>query len=130
MILPQGGAFWIAFLSLIVIMRSCEHAQIQKLQKFLILTSIPVGLYALAQTIGIDPVKNTLITTWEPWRAFSTFGNPNTLAVYALLLLPMSTVFEEKKYLWQAWIVIITLLSGSLSIALLGAIFIVIQVNK
>jgi len=66
----------------------------EKVLKSLVITSIFVSLYALVQAAGIT------FFVWrgtQPYpRVWSTFGNPNFLASYLVMVIPFNLVFMVK----------------------------------
>ena len=72
-----------------------------------------VILYAFFQRFGLDPLTNAYSSRLDPWRVFSTLGNPNYLAGYVLLMLPLLRVYHFddevswQEHLWEilVWVV-------------------------
>ncbi len=63
-------------------------AQYRRLQFALILTSVPVALYAIVQSFGLDPIA------WETTffgRSASTLGNPIFLGAYLIMVIPITS---------------------------------------
>lgn len=63
-----------------------SERQRERLVTTIVLASIPVCLYAIAQRFGIDPVG----VSSDPRRVTSTFGVPVFVASYATLVLPLT----------------------------------------
>ncbi|EKD49399.1 MAG: hypothetical protein ACD_63C00158G0007 [uncultured bacterium] len=71
------------FFILIFLIRKTE---VKILLKAVSLSAFLVGLYAIAQRLGMDP--------WSmPVRVFSTFGHPNFLAAYLAMTVPITLYF-------------------------------------
>lgn len=113
----HGWFFYAILFCLFWILRSLT--QIEKKQLFLmsILGFMWVALYALFQKLGLDPLRHSYNTRLDLWRVFSTLGNPNYLAGYVLVLLPLLRVYRFPNELnWQEhlWEISIWFISGVL----------------
>ncbi len=93
----NGGLASIAIFSLLflVIVNEFSSAEKESLLSFIILSSIPVSIYAVAQNLGYERGY------WEEdsqARVFSTLGQPNWLAAYILLtIFPAIGMFIKSK---------------------------------
>jgi len=79
-------SYLIIFVSVIRITRT-DRNFLKKAVKTILWASVPVSLYAVAQHFGIDDqywVQNVKL------RVFSTLGQPNWLASYLLLVMPLA----------------------------------------
>jgi hypothetical protein len=56
-----------------------------------------VCLYALFQKMGLDPLTNSYSSRLDVTRIFGTLGNPNYLAGYVLMLMPLSLLLTESR---------------------------------
>ena len=54
-----------------------------------VLSAVPVSFYAMAQFLERDPIDWGL-GPGRPWRIFSTFGQPNALAAYEVMVIPIA----------------------------------------
>ena len=76
-----------------------------------------VALYSFFQRIGLDPLRELYNSRLDPWRIFSTLGNPNYLAGYALIMLPLLRVYRFKnESSWQEnlWEISVWIVGGTL----------------
>lgn len=88
----------------------------RKIENTLLFSGGIVALYSLFQAIWIDfPTLQWLTTSWWWGRVFSTLGNPNYLAWFFLILLPIAErrKLKEKIIFWILFLVSI-FLSGSI----------------
>lgn len=77
-------------------------SRIRSLSRTLFFSGTLVSLYGVMQYLGIDPL------TWgrlpfEPNQAFSTYGNPNLLGGFLVMMLPIALglALTEKDYRWR-----------------------------
>ncbi len=96
---------WYLYLSLLILWIILSTRTQKERKKYLVISFLSSGfvcLYALFQYLGWDPLAAAYSTRLDLSRVFSTLGNPNYLAGYALMLLPLvgEKVFSktEKKY--------------------------------
>ncbi len=84
------------------IMISASSREEQK--KYLNISLISGGivcLYALFQKLWLDPIQSLYSSRLDETRIFSTLGNPNYLAGYILMLMPLSLFLaHSRKILW------------------------------
>ncbi len=75
--------------------------------------------YSVLQAVSADPLSASLaIPDWNgAVRAFGTFGNPNSLAFFAALCLPVAFGLEGRwtRFPAVAGLLVVTALSGSVS---------------
>lgn len=64
--------------------------QVSQLSKALVGTAYIVAAYGLLQFLGLDPIDWGEKLPFEASKAFSTFGNPDLLAGYLVLVIPMA----------------------------------------
>ena len=78
---------YIAFFCLMVLnLRGQE--QFDRIISVLLLTSIPVALYALCQEFGMDPLSHLGTRATLHWAARSTLGNHIFLGAYLIMVMP------------------------------------------
>ena len=86
----QGGTITEACelaLFMLAVLTFNRPAPMRRLLAVVVLGSLPVTLYALIQALNLDPfVWNSAYIG----RAFSTLGNPNLLATYLAMVLPVT----------------------------------------
>lgn len=82
-----------------------------------------VSLYAVVQKIGLDPIEYG--TSFGESRVFSTIGNPNSLALYHLLFLPIVLLGQNQRWKWLVGFVMlgIIFITGSLSLFFIACLF-------
>lgn len=85
----QGALTFLLYGASFLIARACldEPESLRRLWTAIIAGSIPVAFYAVGQRLGFDPVWGNDITSD---RVFATFGQPNALAAYLALCVPLS----------------------------------------
>ena len=100
---PLAQQFWgsfgrntgfLTYLALVIILFSAyifsDAELIKKLSWSIVLTAVPVTLYALIQIQGKDPIK------WSELRAFATFGNINFLSAFLGIASVVGTIIAIK----------------------------------
>ncbi len=98
----HGLFFYFALFFLFWLIRSLSTIQQKYLFKISFIGFWIVILYAFFQRFGLDPLTNAYNSRLDPWRLFSTLGNPNYLAWYVLLMLPLLRVYHfEGEVSWQ-----------------------------
>lgn len=138
----NGGLASIAAFTLLYFVIAEELSNLEKKQllDFFILTSVPICLYGIAQSFGFQK------DLWEgdsQIRIFSTLGQPNWLAAYLVMLIPVtlkktleikesalkigtgSIVFIQLTALWLTFS-----LSGLLGLAASLAIYVIAENKK
>jgi len=104
----------------------------KKIEKWLLISATIVCMYAIFQFIWLDfvPVKYAQMP-WGIGRVFSTLGNPNYLAGYLLMLLP---ILAERKFsqVWGYWMLFlgVMILTGSVAGVLLAGMYVAIMILK
>jgi O-antigen ligase len=85
----QGALTFLLYGASFMIARAClvQPGSVRRLWTAIVAGSIPVAGYAVAQRLGIDPLWGDDIGAD---RAFATFGQPNALAAYLALCVPLS----------------------------------------
>lgn len=85
----QGALTFLLYGAFFLIARAClaEPGSIRRLWTAIVAGSIPVAFYAVGQRLGIDPLWGDGIAAG---RVFATFGQPNALAAYLSLCIPLS----------------------------------------
>jgi len=73
------------FLLMILYLRRRE--QVERLITAILLTSLPVSLYAIVQHYGGDPMQWTMVVTE---RVMSTLANPIFVAAYLIMVVPLT----------------------------------------
>lgn len=113
------GVLW----GLFAILRGFERNALTFVSNALILSLFVVTGYTIAQMLGYDPI-GSYDATFSLDRAFSTLGNPNMLAGYALLLLPF---IVRQRFVWVLILSLFVLFnifaSGSISLALIAFVY-------
>jgi hypothetical protein len=64
--------------------------QVERLLDVMLLASIPVALYGVAQYVGYDPLASAMSTQLEGGRVVSSLGNPILAGGYAAMLMPIT----------------------------------------
>ena len=82
---PQGTPVLLAYLALFALMTQglTTRKQIERLLTTLIITSLPIALYAIIQNLRLDPL------TWDreiAGRVFAMLGNPIFLGAYLIII--------------------------------------------
>ncbi len=112
--------------------------RIRSLAHTFVVSGTIVAGYGVLQFLGLDPVSWGAKLPFEANRAFSTFGNPDLLGGFLVLLLPLTLAMalSDKRLVWRAvywvlfliavaaWIVAFVRgawIGGSLAIALVIA---------
>ncbi len=117
-VLPQlslvGNFYWqlglftkisLVSLAYLTFIASREPIHSDLLRRIFIITSLPVVIYGLLQTINRDP-----ITWWLMGKVvFSTFGNPNYFAGYLIMVMP-PTLIESLRSQNRPWRIFCALL--------------------
>lgn len=81
------AACWVFFAAIATRMRSRE--QLDRLLSAIVLGSVPVSLYGIAQRFDMEPLLITSRAV-EASRVGSTFGSPSFLGAYLILVLPLA----------------------------------------
>jgi hypothetical protein len=77
-----------------------------------LIASSLVALFALLEYIGISlPSSGTGRVTWELGRTISTLGNPNYVAGYLLMHIPLLTYLRSPERYILGWLIILALLT-------------------
>ena len=80
---------YLAFFGLLVLnLRTRE--QVRRARVLVVLASLPVALYAIAQQLGWDPLVHTGPPDIVKWRARSTLGNHIFLGGYLVMVMPLT----------------------------------------
>jgi len=91
----HGWYLYLSLLMLWIILSTSTHKENKRYLTISILSSGLVCLYAFFQYRGMDPLATAYSTRLDLTRVFSTLWNPNYLAGYVLMLLPL---VEEKVF--------------------------------
>ena len=113
----HGLYFSLALFMLFWVLFSLSKGEKKNLLFVSFIAFFGVTVYAFFQKLGLDPLRQLYNTRLDLWRIFSTLGNPNYLAGYVLMILPLLRVYRFKNELsWQEhlWEVFIWVLSGVL----------------
>lgn len=98
-LLTYAGIFYVGINKL-------KAKTVEKLMEVILLTIVPISLYGITQHFNFDQ----LFWTSSPVeRAFSTFGQPNWLAQYLVMLLPLClfyALFQKDKTFKIFWSVV------------------------
>lgn len=87
---------WYMYLGLLIFTIILSSSPREEQKKYLGISLVSGGivcLYALFQKIGLDPLSSAYTSRLDVTRIFSTLGNPNYLAGYSLMLIPLSLKF-------------------------------------
>lgn len=106
----EGLATWLAYLAIFVIAATtlCHPGGVGRFVDALLLSSIIPAAYALQQRVGLDFFLTVMA---DPGRSAGTLGNPNFLAGYLALIVPLTlvrawlargAVVEALLWLWLA----------------------------
>jgi len=68
-----------------------DYGKLSRLNKTITMSGLLVALYGVMQYFGIDPLPWTIVP-FEERRSFSTFGNPDLLAGFLVLAIPIALV--------------------------------------
>lgn len=108
----HGWFFYMALFVLFFLLKSISPSERRKLIHASFIAFCGVALYAFFQKIWLDPLAPFYQTRLDPGRAFSSLWNPNYLAGFVLMMLPLlhETIFVHKgehKALWDMilWVV-------------------------
>ncbi len=80
-----------------IILSSSSREEQNKYLKMSLFSGGIVCLYAVFQKIGWDPLAKAYSSRLDASRIFGTLGNPNYLAGYVLMLMPLSLVLARSK---------------------------------
>ena len=85
----QGTYTWLSYIIIFfgVLLFVREQKQIQRIITIILLTSVPVTLYAFLQNNGLDPIQ------WQDNvvdRVRSTIGNPILVSAYLIMVVPLT----------------------------------------
>jgi len=80
----------ICYFSVFLILQTWDKLKLKTLLKAVIFSSIIVSLYGIAQHFGLE--KDRWVQDVQA-RVFSSFGQPNWLAAYLVLILPLNLSF-------------------------------------
>lgn len=108
----HGWFFYMALFSLFFLLKSVSSKERRQLLYTSFFAFLGVLIYAVFQKIGLDPLAPFYETRLDMNRAFGSLGNPNYLAGFILIMLPLlhETIFVHKwahKALWDIilWVV-------------------------
>lgn len=91
-IYKQGLLAWTMYasLTLIAVQLVDSAEKVKRLGSATVLGGVPVALYALVQSAGLDPASWAGLETFAGARAISTIGNPDMLGGYLILPLMLA----------------------------------------
>ncbi len=94
----HGWYFYMGLFVLFFLLRSLSSTERRKLLYTSFVSFLVVLVYALFQKVGFDPLMPFYQTRLDMHRAFASLGNPNYLAGYILIILPLlhETIFVHK----------------------------------
>lgn len=96
---PEKTHGWYFFLALFsfywLVAGASQHAK-KRFLDFALYGLLGVMVYAFFQKIGLDPLEKLYATRIDLERLFSTLGNPNYLAGYLLMFLPLALARDWK----------------------------------
>ncbi|MEI6711586.1 MAG: hypothetical protein WCK88_05360 [bacterium] len=93
----HGWYLYLGLLMLGIILSSSERAEQRKYLSISLISGGVVCLYALFQKMGLDPLASSYSSRLDATRIFSTLGNPNYLAGYVLMLMPLSLFLAQSR---------------------------------
>jgi len=97
----HGWLFYLWLLILGIILSTSTREEQKKYLKISLFSGGMVCLYALFQKLGLDPIQSLYSSRLDATRIFGTLWNPNYLAGYILMLLPLSFLLtRSNKILW------------------------------
>jgi hypothetical protein len=85
----HGWFFYACLFVLFWIVSSLTAQEKKNIFRASLVGAVGVALYAYFQKIDLDPLRPLYTTRLDRSRAFSTLGNPNYLAGYVLMFLPL-----------------------------------------
>ncbi len=103
----HGLIFYFGLFCFFWLLRSLSIVHQKRLLQISFLGFLGVVLYAFFQRFGLDPLTNAYNSRLDPWRIFATLGNPNYLAGYVLIILPLLRVYRFQgelsweEHLWE-----------------------------
>ena len=94
----HGWFFYMALFSLFFLLKSVSSKERRQLLYTSFFAFLGVLIYAVFQKIGLDPLAPFYESRLDMNRAFGSLGNPNYLAGFILIMLPLlhETIFVHK----------------------------------
>lgn len=123
----------LSFTTLFFILQNYLDAKfIKKIIIFTLISGTTIAIYGILQHFGID--KNIWPHDDVTARVFSTLGQPNWLAAYICILIPLVFIFKKNIYIPLLSIFLLCLFftkskSGLIAIAISLAIYFVLKLN-
>lgn len=99
--------FYLAIFSIFWVLKSLSQDENNKLFRISFIGYLVVIFYEFLQKLGLDPLAPLYNSRLDVSRVFSTLGNPNYLAWYVLMLMPILLVYRFSitshwpRYLWE-----------------------------
>jgi hypothetical protein len=105
----HGWFFYMGLFALFFLLKSVSSEERRNLLYTSFAGFIGVIIYVVFQKIWLDPLAPFYETRLDPRRAFSTLGNPNYLAGFILIMLPLlhETIFPHKAEHKASWDIIL-----------------------
>jgi hypothetical protein len=129
----HGYIFLVGMVCFGVVLSCLEGKEREKLMEISLLSALIVSLFALLEYANIYSFLGRYSQSWEVGRTIATLGNPNYLAGYLIMHMPV--IFSRKKP-WEKWggllILILAIFStGSyIAIGLIGIYLVVLILRR
>ncbi len=110
----HGWFFYMALFVLFFLLKSVSSEERRRLFYTSFVAFLWVLIYAVFQKIGLDPLAPFYETRLDMRRAFANLGNPNYLAGFVLIMLPLlhETIFVHKGEHKAFWDIILWVVGG------------------
>lgn len=110
----HGWFFYMALFVLFFLLKSVSSDEHRKLIYTSFAAFLWVLIYSVFQKIGLDPLAPFYETRLDMRRAFANLGNPNYLAGFVLIMLPLlhETIFVHKGAHKAFWDIILWVVGG------------------
>lgn len=108
----HGWYLYFGLLMLGIFLSSSERAEQKKYLNISLISGGIVCVYALFQKMWLDPLASSYSSRLDATRIFGTLGNPNYLAGYVLMLMPLSLLLtHSRKIVWWGlfWLFLLVL---------------------
>ncbi len=127
----HGYIFFISLILLILIMQTLPESERKILIKYSLFGALWVASFAILEYLGIYRFLGNYQTSWETWRTISTLGNPNYVAGYLLMHIPLAQIFEKKaRIIYQCILAGAIVTTGSVIAIFLGVLYAIYRFLK
>jgi hypothetical protein len=93
----HGWYLYFGLLLLGIILSTSTREEQKKYLTISLFSGTVVCFYALFQKFELDPIQSLYSSRLDATRIFGTLGNPNYLAGYVLMLLPLALIYLQTK---------------------------------